>query len=115
MRQCAVIGLGAFGRQVAKELSQLGVRRTIVRGESDVRRRHGVNIVAVKKSEAEEYDFPSPHYRFLPSDILLVTGGGEGWRTRRGFSVRSSPPTVTRRLAALTDRRPEWMGSFSGA
>jgi trk system potassium uptake protein TrkA len=45
--------------------------------EADVRCRQGVNIVAMKKSEAEEYEFPSPDYRFLPSDILLVTGGEE--------------------------------------
>lgn len=45
--------------------------------EADVRRRHGVNIVATKQSEAEEYDFASPDYRFQPSDILLVTGREE--------------------------------------
>lgn len=45
--------------------------------EADVRRRQGVNIVAMKGSEAEEYDFPSTDYRFLPSDVLLVTGAEE--------------------------------------
>ena len=45
--------------------------------EADVRRQHGVNIVAVKASETADYDFPSPEYRFLPSDILLVIGGEE--------------------------------------
>lgn len=45
--------------------------------EADVRRQQGVNIVAVKTSEAADYDFPSPEYRCSPSDILLVIGGEE--------------------------------------
>lgn len=42
--------------------------------EADVRKVHGVNIVAMKKDGAEEYDFVSPQYRFQPGDVLLITG-----------------------------------------
>ncbi len=51
------------------------VGKTIL--EADVRRQHGVNIVAVKQSEAEEYDFLSTDHPFQSGDILLVTGREE--------------------------------------
>lgn len=42
--------------------------------EADVRKVHGVNIVAMKENATEEYDFVSPQYCFKPEDVLLITG-----------------------------------------
>jgi len=42
--------------------------------EADVRKVHGVNIVAMKKAGPAEFDFVSPQYRFQAEEVLLITG-----------------------------------------
>ena len=56
--------------------------------EADVRKVHGVNIVAMKKTQNEEYSFASPQYRFQPTDVLLITGGKD--RVALFSGIRSS-------------------------
>ncbi len=45
--------------------------------EADVRRVHGVNIVAMKNAGTGEYEFVPPEYHFQPGDVLLITGSDD--------------------------------------
>lgn len=62
--------------------------------EANLRQRHGVNVVALRSVESEDYRFFSADYRLLGDDVLLVAGkehdvmlfaGTEEKETRRAF------------------------------
>jgi len=46
--------------------------KTLVEG--DLRKRYGLNVIAVRKKEGGEYSFVSPTYRIEENDIVLTVG-----------------------------------------
>ncbi len=54
------------------ELPSALVGLTLV--EADLRKRHGLNLIAVKNGEGDEYQNPEPTYRFRSDDVALVSG-----------------------------------------
>ena len=42
--------------------------------EADLRRRHGLNVLAVRRSSAAQFDFISPAYEFAEGDVILALG-----------------------------------------
>lgn len=42
--------------------------------ETNLRQKHGLNLISVKNGQEEEYGLFSPEYRFRPGDIALVSG-----------------------------------------
>lgn len=42
--------------------------------EADLRKKHGINILAVRRHGASQFDFISPAYRFSAGDTVLVVG-----------------------------------------
>jgi trk system potassium uptake protein TrkA len=67
--------------------------------EADVRKVFGVNIVAMKGADAQEYEFVSPQYRFQTGDVLLLTGSED--RVAQFSGIRSS--IRKRQLKSLLD------------
>lgn len=45
--------------------------------DANLRREYEINIIAVRKSDKEEYGFIAPEYRFAAEDILLIAGKEE--------------------------------------
>ena len=48
------------------------VGKTIV--EADLRRKHGINVLAVRRVGATQFDFISPAYEFADGDVILTVG-----------------------------------------
>ncbi len=42
--------------------------------EANLRQKHGLNVVAMRKTDAEEYAYFLPDYKLQPEDVLLVAG-----------------------------------------
>lgn len=54
------------------------IGKTII--ELNVRANHGLNIIAIKRKQKEKSDLivsPTPNYRFIESDIVVVVGSNE--------------------------------------
>jgi trk system potassium uptake protein TrkA len=45
--------------------------------EANLRQKHGLNVIALRKSDAEEYAYFLPDYRLQSDDMLLVAGKEE--------------------------------------
>jgi len=56
------------------ELPESYVGKTIL--ESDLRKTHGLNVIAARNGE-EEHDQVSPDYRFRTGDVILVSGSSD--------------------------------------
>jgi trk system potassium uptake protein TrkA len=71
--------------------------------EADVRKRHGVNIVASRTEQTGDYEFTPVEYRFQPGDILVVTGPEEKVAAFSGIASsvgRKTMKTFLTRLAS---------------
>ena len=54
--------------RVPKEFAEM----TLI--EANLRRTHGLNVIAIRDGIEGEYEFFSPEYRLQPNDVLLVVG-----------------------------------------
>jgi trk system potassium uptake protein len=74
--------------------------------EANLRAEHGVNVIAVRRADSDDYSFFTPAYRILEGDVFLV-GGEEDDIARFGGitppSRRRSPGVINRLLSWLKD------------
>ena len=54
------------------EIPEEMVGKSVV--ESELRKKHGLNLISVKNGEEEEYGLLTPEYRFRQGDVALVSG-----------------------------------------
>jgi len=72
--------------------------------EANLRTEHGVNVIAVRRGDGEDYSFFTPAYRILAGDVLLVAGMEEDIANFGGItppSKRKAPGAVSRFLSWL--------------
>lgn len=45
--------------------------------EADLRKTSGLNVIAIRKENSEDYEFSSPEYKLQDDDVLLIVGSEE--------------------------------------
>jgi trk system potassium uptake protein TrkA len=72
--------------------------------EANLRAEHGVNVIAVRRVDGEEYSFFTPAYRIVEGDVFLVGGTEEDISKFGGIT-----PPSRRRAPGIVKRFMSWL------
>lgn len=72
--------------------------------QADLRRTFGLNVIAIRKEDGEEYSFFTPEYQLESNDVFLVAGREEDLAKFSGSRVAAKKRTVSRLLKNLFSR-----------
>jgi trk system potassium uptake protein TrkA len=72
--------------------------------EANLRAEHGVNVIAVRRGDGEEYSFFTPAYRIVEGDVFLVGGMEEDISKFGGIT-----PPSRRRTPGVVNRFLSWL------
>ncbi len=72
--------------------------------QADLRRTYGLNVVAIRKEDGEDYSFFTPEHQLEPADVFLIAGREEDVARFSGSKIVPKKRTVGRLLKNLFTR-----------